>query len=208
MKIAIIGGGGHAKVVADAIVASGCDEISDVLDDNVSLWGRSLLGFPIEGPIASWRRLPCDAFVIAIGQNADRKRHFEELRDAGVTFATIVHPTATRGRDVEIGAGTVVFAHVVINSGSRIGPNCVLNTACTVDHDCTIGPHAHIAPGVNLAGDVHIGEGAFCGIGAKVAPGISIGDWATVGAGAVVIRDAGARSVMVGVPARPLVKEP
>jgi sugar O-acyltransferase (sialic acid O-acetyltransferase NeuD family) len=176
MRIAIIGAGGHAKVVADAIFAGRRDEISGILDDNASLWGQLLLGCPISGPIDSWRGCACDAFVIGIGDNFNRKRHFEIFKAAGVPFATVVHPTATRGLDVEIGEGTVVLAHAVVNSGSRIGPNCILNTACTVDHDCTIGPHVHLAPAVNLAGDVRIGEGAFAGIGAKLAPGVSIGD--------------------------------
>jgi sugar O-acyltransferase (sialic acid O-acetyltransferase NeuD family) len=207
MRIAIIGAGGHAKVVADAIFAARNDEICGILDDNASLWGQMLLGCPILGPIDSWKGYSCDAFVIGIGHNSNRKRHFENFKEAGVPFATIVHPTATCGLDVELGEGTVVLAHAVVNSGSRIGPNCILNTACTVDHDCTIGLHAHLAPAVNLAGDVRIGEGVFTGIGAKVTPGVSIGKWATIGAGAVVIRDVGPRSTVVGIPARPLAKE-
>ena len=64
----------------------------------------------------------------------------------------------------------MIFAHVVVNSGARIGSNTILNTASTVDHDCEIGPHCHLAPAVNLAGEVRLGEGVLAGIGAKIAP--------------------------------------
>ncbi len=94
MRIAIIGGGGHAKVVVDAILAAGRDEISAILDDNPALWGKTLLGCPILGPIDSWRDYSFDACVIGIGDNANRKRQFEKL----VGAASGLRPSFTRVR--------------------------------------------------------------------------------------------------------------
>jgi sugar O-acyltransferase (sialic acid O-acetyltransferase NeuD family) len=207
MRIAIIGGGGHAKVVVDAILAAGRDEISAILDDNPALWGKTLLGCPILGPIDSWGDYSFDACVIGIGDNVNRKRQFEKLVGAGVKLATVLHPSSTCGQDVELGDGVMIFAHVVVNSGARVGPNTILNTASTVDHDCEIGPHCHLAPAVNLAGEVRLGEGVLAGIGAKIAPRVSVGAWATIGAGAVVTRNVAARSTVVGIPARPIARE-
>ncbi len=48
-------------------------------------------------------------------------------------------------RDCEIGAGTEVFAHCVID-GALIGP------------DCRIGPFARVRPSSSLAGEVHVGN--------------------------------------------------
>jgi bifunctional UDP-N-acetylglucosamine pyrophosphorylase/glucosamine-1-phosphate N-acetyltransferase len=51
----------------------------------------------------------------------------------------------SRVRDANIGAGTIVHSHCVIESG-EIGPAC------------EIGPYARVRPGVDLAGDVKIGN--------------------------------------------------
>ena len=204
MRIAIIGAGGHAKVIADAILASGSHQIFGFFDDNSALWRNTIFGLPVSGPIASWQDHSVDSLVLGIGNNAVRKKIFERFRSVGAKFATVVHPRATLARGVVLGEGVVIFANVVVNSDTQIGSNCILNTACTVDHDCIVGAHAHLAPGVNIAGDVHVGEGVFAGIGAKIIPGTSIGDWALIGAGAVVTRDVEAAAKVAGVPAKPI----
>ena len=45
MRVAIIGAGGHSKVIADAILAADCDQIFGFFDDNPSLCRNTLLGF-------------------------------------------------------------------------------------------------------------------------------------------------------------------
>jgi len=201
MRIAIIGAGGHAKVIADAVLAAEHHQIFGFLDDDESLWKNEIFGFPVAGPVDSWQNHPVDAFVIGIGDNASRKRVFDQLKSAGAALATVAHPRAILGKGVVLGEGVVAFANVVVNSDTTIGHNSILNTSCTVDHDCVVEPHTHLAPGVNIAGDVRIGEGVFAGTGAKVIPRMRIGHWAVIGAGAVVIRDVEEATTVVGVPA-------
>jgi sugar O-acyltransferase (sialic acid O-acetyltransferase NeuD family) len=204
MRIALIGAGGHAKVVADAIVASGHDQIFGIFDDSSSLRGGRLMGHMVLATTAEVLRAGADMVLVAIGDNAARRRIFEQLKENGARFATVRHPSAVFASGALLGEGSIALAHSYVGVDTRIGSNCILNTACIVDHDCIVGAHTHLAPGVTVAGGVRFGEGVFAGTGASITPGIKIGDGAVIGAGAVVTCDVGEGSTVVGVPARPL----
>ena len=202
MRVAVAGAGGHAKVVADALLAIGGNELVGFLDDDQSHWGSQVLGYPVCGPIAAWSAHAIDRIAIAIGDNRQRKRLFEQLVASGAVLMTVVHPRALVGTGVRLGRGVVVLGGAVVNSDSLIGDNVILNTACSVDHDNEIGAHVHVGPGAHTAGGVRIGEGAFVGMGASILPDVAIGEWAIVGAGAVVTRNVQDRATAIGLPAR------
>ncbi len=202
-RIAILGAGGHAAVVADALRrALGDACIAAILDDDPKLWGERLAGVTIAGPVRTVVDVPADGVIIAIGDNRARGRVYEWLVETQIPLVNVIHPSAVIAPDVELGRGVVAFANVVVNVRSRIGDNVILNTACTIDHDSVIGPHVHVAPGAHLAGGVAIGEGTLVGIGSGAIPGITIGKWATIGAGAVVVDNVPDNATVVGVPAR------
>jgi len=207
-RVLIIGAGGQAQVVADILKCAhnaGKNVIPlGYLDDDPNLVGRTFLGLPVLGVLAEIANIPHDALIIAIGNNSTRRRLFEIFRERGENFVIAVHPAAVIGAEVSIGIGTMICAGVVINPGSTIGENVILNTCCTIDHHNCIGNHVHIAPGVRLGGEVEIGDGVLVGIGATVMPRCRVGDWTTVGAGACVTKSVPAGLTVVGVPARPL----
>jgi sugar O-acyltransferase (sialic acid O-acetyltransferase NeuD family) len=206
MRILILGAGGHAQVVADALLrareSGSIDHVIGYLDDNPTIIGQERLGLPILGKISDLSAIAHDALIIAIGNNEIRSCLYTQLQGAGYCFATVCHPRATLAADVTLGPGTVIFAGVVINPGSQIGANVNLNTGCTVDHHNRIDNHVHIAPGVHLGGDVHVGEGTLVGIGATVMPQRTIGSWSIVGAGSLVHHSLPNRVVAMGVPAQ------
>jgi acetyltransferase EpsM len=204
MRVAVAGAGGHAKVVADALLLRGESDLIGFFDDDRELWGRRIFGYPVMGPVAAWSTHAIDRLVIAVGNNHRRKLLFERLVTSGAVLMTVVHPSAIIGRDVIFGVGAVVLGGVLVNAGSTIADNVILNTACSIDHDNHIDAHSHIGPGVHTAGDVRIGEGAFLGVGANVLPAVSVGAWSIVGAGAVVTRNVEDHAKVAGNPARNL----
>lgn len=189
----LIGAGGHAKVIADILIACGRPPVA-FLDDAPP--HNYVLGIPvIQGLVLAE---PGSAVIVAVGDNDTRMR----LARRYTVFDVAVHPSATVSRDAEIGPGSVVMAGAVINAGARVGAHCIINTNATVDHDCLISDFAHVAPGATLGGNVQVGIGSMVGLGASVSHGRIIGEYTIVGAGSTVVRDLPERVVAVGSPAR------
>ncbi len=213
MTILILGAGGHGQVVVDILLASAqinpdSARSLSFLDDDERLWGKSVLGTPVLGPISSVTKHPHSALLLGIGNNRTRQSLFARLQAEGEKFAIATHPSAMISSGVKIEPGAVICAGVVVNVGSKIGHNTILNTGCTVDHHCTVGNHTHIAPGVNLGGDVVIEAGVLVGIGATVMPQRRLKQWSTVGAGAVVTTNVGPNTSVIGVPAKTINLKP
>jgi sugar O-acyltransferase (sialic acid O-acetyltransferase NeuD family) len=194
----VVGAGGHAKVVVATARAAGLRVVA-IADDARPRWGQALLGVSISGPTAPVLADPAAQVVLAIGDNAARRRLAATAR---CRFVSVVHPSAIVDATVLLGAGSVVFAGAVIQPDATIGAHAIVNTAASIDHDCVLGLAVHVAPGARLAGNVTLGDEVFLGIGAVVIPGITIGARTTVGAGAAVVNDLAAGVVAVGVPAR------
>jgi sugar O-acyltransferase (sialic acid O-acetyltransferase NeuD family) len=203
--VAVIGAGGHARVVISTLSAAGF-EVAGVFDDDPVTWGTTVAGIPVRGPVADVERRSHRCAVVAIGDNSVRDEITRSL--PSLEWTTVVHPAASVDASARLGPGAVVCAGAIIQPAATIGAHVIINTAASVDHDCTLEEYAHLAPGVRLAGGVRIGRGALLGIGSVVIPNLSIGEWTVVGAGAVVVRDLPPRVTAVGVPARPVQRRP
>ena len=201
--IYLIGAGGHAKVILALLEAQG-RKCLGIYDDNEQHHGTTLLGVPVIGAV---KEIPdrCDILaIIAIGDNAVRKRIAESFRN--IRWATLVHPHSWVHCSVKIDEGSVIFAGAVIQPDTHIGKHTIINTSASVDHDCRIGDFCHIAPGCHLAGGVHINNLTFIGVGSAVIPNISIASNTVVGAGASVVNDVIYSGTYIGVPAREIQK--
>jgi sugar O-acyltransferase (sialic acid O-acetyltransferase NeuD family) len=197
----IIGAGGHGKVIADIMLCQGM-KVLGFLDDNPPTIGQRILGLPVLGNGENLMDFGLDGVVVGVGDNTSRHKIVQrmELYDTPA-WITALHPKATVANSVQIGAGTVIMAGVIVNPDTIIGRHAIINTGATVDHDCLVGDFAHIAPGVHLAGGVRVGASTLIGIGATVIPYCTIGTGVTVGAGAVVVKDIPDGVTAKGIPA-------
>jgi sugar O-acyltransferase (sialic acid O-acetyltransferase NeuD family) len=204
MKILIVGGGGHARVVADILLAMDSMEPVGFVTGDVPAGSPGPLGLKVLGGDDDVPRIPHDGLVVAVGENGIRRRLFERFAAQGETLVNAVHPSAILAPDVVLGRGCVVCPGAIVNTGTVIGDNVILNSGCVVEHECAIADHVHVGPGAKLAGAVRVGEAAFIGLGAAVVPGVAVGRASVVGAGSVVLRDVEPEVTVVGVPARPM----
>jgi len=192
-KIILVGGGGHCKVIIDAIRKSKEFDIIGITDPQ--LVGQKISGIPVLGnddELPSLFKEGVKYAFIGVGSVGDctaRKNIDANLNRIGFELPVIVHPKAVVGSDVELGKGTFVAAGAVINPGVKTGMNVIVNTCASIDHDCVMGDFAHIAPGVTLSGGVSVGDETHIGTGANVVQNIKIGKRCMISAGFTVFRD-------------------
>jgi len=191
--VIIIGAGGHAQVLLDALQLSSC-KILGFVDPAYAKGASGPRGLPMLGGDEvldgfSVSEVQLVNGIGSIGPTTSRGSVWRRGKAAGFTFAQVVHPSAVISPGATLGEGVQIMAGCIVQTGAEIGANSIINTRASVDHDCKIGETVHIAPGVTLSGNVRIGDRAHIGTGAVVIQGISIGADSLVAAGAVVYRD-------------------
>jgi len=195
-KIILIGAGGQGKVTADLARKCGY-EVIGFLDDHPP--AKEVLGFPVLGKISEAEEYKNEcAFIISIGSNLTRKNIAEKLT---VQWATLIHPTAQIGLEVEIAEGTAVLANAVINSSAKIGKHCIINSGAVVEHDNRLEAYVHLSPHATLCGTVKIGSHTQVGAGAVIKNNTSVCGGCVIGAGAVVTKNITESGTYIGVPA-------
>lgn len=203
----LLGGGGHAAVVAETARAAGY-VVEGYLDDAAPAGETEspVVGFKHLGAIASVPEVKSTHrhanFHAAIG-DAQLRRQWLGLVSPRPTPA-IIHPSAVVSPSARIGEGVYIGANAVVNARVIVADGVISNTGAIIEHDCVLEAFCHIAPGSVLAGGVLVGEAAMIGAGARVIPGVRIGARATLGAGAVAISDIPENTTAIGVPARVL----
>jgi sugar O-acyltransferase (sialic acid O-acetyltransferase NeuD family) len=201
-RLAILGAGGHGKIVAECAELSGWKNI--VFFDDTSPRKTTNGYWPVVGNSSDLLEQvkDFDGVLVAIGNNTVRQNELSKLFKAGAKIPVVIHPSAVVSRYASIDAGSVVVGGVVINTDCKIGKGAIINTSATIDHDCLLGDFVHVCPGTNLAGGVTVGDRSWVGIGSAVRQMINIGSDVMVGAGSVVVSDVSDCSVVIGVPAR------
>jgi acetyltransferase EpsM len=204
MKIAIIGQGGHSKVIQDMLRENLEFKIIGFFDDKYKdeCIKEGIYFGPIISVLKLLRNHPSTKLVIAIGNNKIRKQIVDQLVLPPEQYVSVIHSTAIVSPSVKIGHGTVIMPKAVVNADSLIGDHCIINTNAIVEHDNKLENFIHVSPNATLTGGVNVDEGTHIGAGATIIPNIHIGEWAVVGAGATVVRDIPSYSTAVGVPAK------
>ena len=210
--LVVVGAGGFGRETADVVEAVNAAALEPVwhlvgvVDDTPSdahlgrLSRRGIAYLGATDDVLGGAERP--SYVVGIGSPSTRRRIAERFDAAGFTAATLVHPAATVGSDVQLGDGTVICAGVRVTTNIRIGRHVHLNPNVTVGHDTRLGDFVSMNPASSVSGDCEIGEGVLIGVGATVLNQLRVGADAVVGGAACVVRDVAGGQVVKGVPAR------
>lgn len=207
-RVAVIGAGGHAKVIIDLLRAGG-HEVVACLDAGRE--GQTVCGVPVLGDerivLPELARQGVDAVFVALGDNRLRQKIVANITGMGFEMISAIGRSAVISPSAKVGAGCAIMEGAIVNADSRIGNFAIINTNASVDHDCVVGDFAHVAPGSVLAGGVQVGREVFLGAGTRVIPGLTIMEGCVVGAGAVVVRNIDSPGTWVGLPAKQITKK-
>jgi acetyltransferase EpsM len=200
-KYFLIGDGGHAKSVSDAvwsvskrvkIITVDPSEI-DTVEKSRDFFSRENRNFEI---------------LVGIGSKKYRSPIVEILtnlfpRDL---FPPVIHKTAYISRSANIGFGSVLLANAYVGPDARIGDFCIANTGSIAEHEVSIGNFTILSPSVVIAGKSKIGENCFIGMNASIAQDVVLGHECTVGASSFVNHSFPPYSKIFGVPGKDVAK--
>lgn len=186
-KLILIGGGGHALSVSEAIGSS--IEIAGYVDNVES--NKLILPY-----------LGNDSFVLSHFSPEEYVVHHAVVYTSDVNLSlrcqiiqrykeyesyTFIAHSALVTPSAKVAEGCALMEGAIVN-GAILGQNSIINTKVVIEHGCILGHNVFVGPGAIICGDTCIGNNVLVGAGAVVRDGIEIADNVIIGMGSVVSR--------------------
>jgi len=212
MKVVILGAGGFAREVQQLIrdinrYNNNRDlEIINLLgfiDEDKKNLNKTIHGTPVLGDFEWLKNADKDTkLALGIGLPRTKKKFVEKTTKINLEFATLTHPDAYIGENVEIGKGVIITAGNYITVDVVIEDYAMINLCCTIGHDTVIRRFVTLSPHCTISGFTIIEAGAELGSSVTTTPGKKIGASSLIGAGSVVAKDIPENVIAAGIPAR------
>lgn len=207
-KLLIIGARGFGReIYSAALECIGYGEeytIKGFLDDNEHALDLTP-GYPrIVDSVEHYQPTQNDVFVCALGDPRWQKHYVEIIREKGGQFISLIHPTASIGKNTTIGTGCIILKNVEISCDISIGDFVTFHAHAIFGHDVKVGCFNHLGSNVFMGGYASLGDLNTIHPGAIILPHVSIGNKCIIGAGSVVIKRVKDGDTVYGNPAKVL----
>lgn len=163
------------------ILVYGSQEFGQVVKQLVIDGGLSCAGFiddvfegpEVVGPFAeAAHRFPPDEYAIvnAVGYRdlTARQRITRSICAHGYQMPSLIHRAAFVARTARIGAGCIIMAGALIDTGAVLRETVVAWPGAVVNHDAVIGDNTFLSPGCIVCGGAAVGKNCFVGAGAVI----------------------------------------
>lgn len=205
-RLIIVGAGGCGREVLqwakDVNDKEKTWEIAGFLDDNEN----ALEGVPCDvsvlGGVDTYKILPEDVFVCAIGNPKIKKLVTEKLKARGAKFTTLVHPTAVVADNALLDEGVILYPFSLVSDNAHVGAHSIVNMYSSVAHDSVLGEYCIISAHCDVTGACTLGDGVFMGTTSNMVPRTKIGNYAFICAGSTVMTRVKDGVKVMGNPAR------
>ncbi|EGR5587385.1 acetyltransferase [Vibrio cholerae] len=191
--LVLIGGGGHASVLADILLGQGRDIVAvispDALSSRAVFAGLEHLTQDEEVKRFSPESVHLVNGIGMLPRSMLRQRVNQQFLELGYQFETVIASDAHVSRFATIHSGAQILSGARVQTGAVIGEHTIVNSGALVEHDCQIGAYNHIAPRATLCGGISSEELVFIGAGAVICHGVSLGRKCIVGAGVTIRSD-------------------
>ena len=197
-KLAIIGCGGHAKVITEIAESIGFQNIFyiDKFSQNKYFLNREVNSILSENYN--------DYIFVALGDNYKREVIFKKFQNnyENSQIVSLIHPTSQVSKRCSIGIGSVVMPLSIINSSTEVGKGVIINSNTVVEHDNFIMDFSSLAPSVTTGGNVYIGARSVISIGSTIKNNVNVGSDSVIGASSYLNKDVGDNCIFYGNPAK------
>jgi sugar O-acyltransferase (sialic acid O-acetyltransferase NeuD family) len=218
IKFGLFGAGGFGREVMPYVKTSVSRTLGVPIDDIdvyfVETWAPNqshVNSYPLISMETFLRLEGIRYFNVAVGDGRAREAIAHQVGSSSEVLPIHAEQTIFFDNNI-IGAGSVFCPNTMVTSNVEIGRFFQANIYSYVAHDCVIGDFVTFAPGVRCNGRVHIGDYAYIGTNAILREGkpdkpLRIGIGAVVGMGAVVTKDVPDGAIVVGNPAREMIRQ-
>jgi sugar O-acyltransferase (sialic acid O-acetyltransferase NeuD family) len=204
-NIIIIGAGGFGREVyvwAKESFSNNQYKIKGFIDDNNNALDDYNLDIGIIGSIDGYMPDKQDRFLIAIGNVNTKKSIITKLKEKGIKYINLIHPSAIIFDTARIGIGVIICPLCIISDHVKIDDFVIINSYSTCGHDARIGKYCTLSSFAAVNGFGVLENEVFLGTHSTVIPGKKVGYKSKVSANSVVMRDVPANKIVFGVPGK------